>query len=976
MSVIWFIVAVIFFVLWLNQKSKQPNGSNGNDSYDYARGYWDGYRALCDDLVERVKTGIIDAPLLHALRDKSYAPDAHTDTSEGASKSLAERVTDEINTTPHTAPSMTAAVATQPQLTAEELQATAEKRTLRNLNILLYVGSFLIVAATALFVTLTMPAMVKLVGLILVTAAFYLSGLVLHATSTRLKPAALAFVGTGLAMIPFIGFALASLGGLSGANAWFITSLAGLAAYLIAAVRLQSEFIAYVTMAFVLSLALSAVSTLSLSIMWYFIVVIGVSLLCNSARILWPTAIPRTFTAPVEATGAASTPIAIVASLFVTDRMELYMYEVLFGITSAHYLVLWLEKRSFMYETVVRALLHVTLLIVAFDISSFSPMHADTVIAFGFWWLAFALVQAIYSLFRAPHATGMHNQLERVWVGGAMSSMICGLIFWTNNQAALLTVLSLSATGIVALGALLRWREAHWAYVTLGASIALPFLLGRGVAHPPVSYEVIALYFAALTPLMLIAYDRMASLGRSDAVKQVFLIAALCYGILITISGLLSYTTITIGWTTLLSAATLVVISYILRSYLLEICGALFGVASVVAWVYASPLASDWQAIAWMTGATALLVSIAALHHIRRESQRRDSLVSLAVGATGLLVFAPTPTTATTQTVAGILIAAGITGLVIRFLLTNTLTPLTMITRVAYGLFPFLGVIAAWRAGSGWITLALAVGAGIAWLASSREKLPALFAIGNTLLVTTLIAGWVWLDFDAKYWATHSIVWVASAVFYGLYWLMVDKKDQVRQTISFLSTVIMLSIGSLAGLYILPYQDLAIASVGTLLALAGVTAIHGYRQQQHGLIELAVYLATFGLQRFVAILIPDISLVFYAHWWALVIGLVATWRPQHRQIRAVIALSFVTLSTGLYALQYASGYTLLFLFEHAVVLVAGAMLRQQWMLWWGVTAVILAVLYFLRDYTFLALLFLGFLIILFVIWRLTKVAKK
>ena len=42
----------------------------------------------------------------------------------------------------------------------------------------------------------------------------------------------------------------------------------------------------------------------------------------------------------------------------------------------------------------------------------------------------------------------------------------------------------------------------------------------------------------------------------------------------------------------------------------------------------------------------------------------------------------------------------------------------------------------------------------------------------------------------------------------------------------------------------------------------------------------------------------------------------------------------------------------------------------------AISSVVLAVLYFLRDYTFLAPLFLGILLIIFVVWRLTKIGKR
>lgn len=170
-------------------------------------------------------------------------------------------------------------------------------------------------------------------------------------------------------------------------------------------------------------------------------------------------------------------------------------------------------------------------------------------------------------------------------------------------------------------------------------------------------------------------------------------------------------------------------------------------------------------------------------------------------------------------------------------------------------------------------------------------------------------------------------------------------------------------------------QRMVFSATGSLLAAAGVLAVHGAIVKSLIYIEVAVYAATFSLQRMASLLLPELNIVAYGHWWAATIALVAVWRKQ-LHTRLIVALAFITGSSGIYALIGAEGYSLLFLVEHLIVLVAGAVLRKQWAMWWGVIAVVVAILYFLRNFTALALLFLGFLLILFVIWRLLKIGKK
>ncbi len=247
--------------------------------------------------------------------------------------------------------------------------------------------------------------------------------------------------------------------------------------------------------------------------------------------------------------------------------------------------------------------------------------------------------------------------------------------------------------------------------------------------------------------------------------------------------------------------------------------------------------------------------------------------------------------------------------------------------------------------------------------------------VSNVLVVITIAGMWSWLEFDSS-WYAYGVAWLSAALFYGTYyWLMVERRDAWRQQASLVSVWIVLGIAVLAGIWSSDTSWL-LASSGSLLAIATTIATHGYRTGKHTLVEIAVYLATFGLQRMVKQLIPQTNMVVYGHWWALTIALMAVWRSDNKKNRFIAALVFVTGSTGLYAIGGMSGYSLVFLVEHVILLTAGALLRQQWVMWWGISAVVVAVLYFLRGYTFLALLFLGFLLILFVVWRLTKMGKK
>lgn len=977
MEFLWFLAALVFFVLWLDARSKNTRSAAPTHAdADYSQGYWDGYRAFGDKVEAMLGDGSLSKQkLLHYVKEGNK----ETNTVATDAVPMLEElgiIADDVDEYSDDEPQIfMQQAAAQPALSEKDIEAEKEKRTLQNLNTLLYVGSFLIVAAAALFVTLVMPPVVKLTSLILVMVAFYVSGLMIHSRSVRLQPAATAFIGTGLAIIPFVGFALTSLGGLSGANAWLITSLVGLFAYGYAAVRIQSQLVSYLTMAFVLSLAMSAVSTLSLSMVWYFIALMGVSIVCNTAQYLWPKRVPALFAAPIEQTGQFTTPVALAASFFTMEYMDLFMYEVLFGVATAHYMVVWLQQRDYIYEAAVRGLGHIALLLIGYDLATVYNWHEAS---FGVWWLMLAAAQAVYSLARVRTADTKSVGVENIWLVSALGAIFVGMSLWTMLDAMWVWVsVSLVVVGAISLAATIKLRQAEWAYLGLGVSLLLPYVLGRGVIEPVVSYEVIAGIFAVLALLALVALDRALSLGRSQAAASLLAAAVVAYSSLIVLSGMMADSMVTIGSTTLLSGGIFLLLSYPLKSAAIEIVGVVLGVVSVGAWVHNSSLASEWWLLVSATVSAALLVCGALVHHARAEQERRDGLLGLGAIVFATIVFSGLSFmgVAVLRTATLLLLVAGIAGLCLRLVLQHPGSLIAHIAKISCAVFPTLALPVSIQAGDGWPALVFAVAAVTAWIASYIEKTAWLLSVGNAALVCALYIAWSWLGFDSM-WQIYGVAWLSMGVFYATYWLMVDKRDEVRQWISLLSIWVVLGWSVIYGIFDVDPQHIMM-SAGSLLLIAATLAVHGYLHKKRDYIEIAAYLATFGLQRIASTLLPEINFVFYGHWWALVIAFVAWWRKgADYQVRLMGAMVLVTGSTGVYALMGIPGYSLVFLIEHLIVLTVGAVLRQQWVMWWGIIAVIVAVLYFLRGFTFLALLFLGFLLILFVIWRLTKITKR
>lgn len=958
----WFLVAVVLAIGWMRERA------NGKEraANEYQRGKYEARTGLIQKLDNLLRGDAVDIAAVRQAVGLEPVSEPTTNQPEGAQAGEAANA---FTAQVEGGMALPVAEAYKPP-TAEDIAAEKEQRTVANLNKLLYVGSFMIVAAAALFVNLTMPAMVKLAALALVMLAFYVAGLVLYEKSVKLRPAAIAFTGTGLAILPFVGFALTYLGGWSKEAAWFATSLVGLVAYGVAAVRLRSQLVSYITMAFVVSLALSAVSTLGLGAMWYFIVVIGVSTVINSIVYLLPNKVPAIFGRPLKDTGQVAAPITLIASLFLHQQMDLYMYEVLFGLTTLHYVVIWLQTRRLVYELTVRALAHLTALVFFYDMGQQIGGEAGA-ITFASLWVAVAVLQVLYSCFRVDRNDEGALARENASVALVFVLLLAILPSWlmTANPAQWFTV-QFAVMGLIYGLVAVRFRQVGWAYVTLAATFLVPGLFAREVMEPALPLWVLALGFAVMGAITLAVLDTLKAKGVPAPVQTLFKVAAVVYALCVANAGLQSGDAVTIGWTMAIAAALMVLYSYVARAVVAEVVGAVFAVVSIAAWVSNVVDPAAWQWLASIVLAAVLMAVGAAVHQVRGERLRRDALA--VVGATifaGLAFTAATGNIAVLRTATILLIIAGIALLGLRIAMAARNSTMGVVALGGYVAYPVLAFFTALALGQGWLVLTTMVLALLAWVASYVEYRPFVLALGNVVFVIGMFMLWNWLRFNEQ-WQTYGVAWLTAGAFYAMYWFNWDRGDLRRQAVSFWSVITMLGLASLIGIFMVEPRW-AIASAGSLIAGAAIVGLRGYLERNKAYMEAAVYAATLGLQRIVEVLFPAANSVLYGHWWALTVGLVAMWRHDVKW-RVGVAMAFITLPTGLLALTGNTNYQLFFLIEHIILAVAGALTRKQWVMWWSIAATIVAILYFLRTYTFMALLFIGILLIVFVVWRLTK----
>ncbi|HAY43861.1 MAG TPA: hypothetical protein DCY59_10075, partial [Micrococcaceae bacterium] len=163
---------------------------------------------------------------------------------------------------------------------------TARERELRNINVTLYVAALLIVAAAALFLSFALPPLPKLIALFVLAAAFYSVGLYVHAAKENLKPAASAFAGTGLALLPLSAIATYQTLSLSVPVVWLIFSVIGTLAVGFATIQLRSRVLAWIAVFVLVSTTMACAATVQRGILFYllFLLVLSVVLLVLAVR--------------------------------------------------------------------------------------------------------------------------------------------------------------------------------------------------------------------------------------------------------------------------------------------------------------------------------------------------------------------------------------------------------------------------------------------------------------------------------------------------------------------------------------------------------------------------------------------------------------------------------------------------------------------------------------------------------------------
>lgn len=401
-------------------------------------------------------------------------------------------------------------VVEEPVKTLEEQALDKEKQELRNINTILYVASFLLVGAAALFVGFTsgIDPIGKFFALVAVAMSFYGVGVLLYQSIPKVRPAAVAFVGTGLALIPFVGLGLYNYVLPDAGLVWWLTSLVGLVAFWSALILIRSELMSYLTLAFVFSLSTASVSVLDAAFVWYFIAILvtGSLMLLVSHRL--PSLFPSELQRPLAQNAQLAAPLALAGSLLAIGSLQLADYVLISAVGALHYAVAALgypaDRTRFLHWSAARALFIVFAALLTYFLTDSFSWTGFTVLTAGLVSHWFALRQLA------------DEPLEMSWLWGAQGLVgLAALLLLGDawNVSLVMTVLV-----IVSLGQLMRTKRSELAVGLLVALAILPVLIGREALEPALAFKVIAIW-AFLNACVFFAI-RISKLSETSAYLQ------------------------------------------------------------------------------------------------------------------------------------------------------------------------------------------------------------------------------------------------------------------------------------------------------------------------------------------------------------------------------------------------------------------------------------------------------------------------
>lgn len=895
------------------------------------------------------------------------------------------------------------------------------------INIVLFSGAFLIVGAAAAFVVTSTNPLLKALSIWLAIVAFYGVGVWLRRRK-NLQSTGVAFLGIGLALVPFAGVVLSVTLDIPPLASWLIVSCIALVLSLHTTWLVRSEIASYLTIFSLLSLAVAISRNVSEDIFWLLVPIMVVGFGLQLLQIYGARMLHSWALRPVGTMSVLSPTAVLLLALPYFTQLGYGKAEVLLTLATLQFAVQAVWSKRYSYELLARATGTMLFAVIGAHVAATGSVGAAASIGAT---LAIAIVvHVVLSLLLKQKRDEQSAQIETaalvIYIGAAWA-ILAGWFFTATASSYMMlslllviAVLSLATAHRLGSGAY-RYNLVAALWLAPYAAITLPQLaMGEYI-------QALAWYYVGVMAVMSLVYVVIARSALRQQ-RHLVVIALSLHGV----SALLH--SAAIGDTPLGFCLVVIAVACGLTAWCegrVKPYIAAHTVALLATWQLVQETFGD--APAWRLSIAAIGVALAGwlvsdVVWRRASAEHKLSLIGSSVGMLVLAWMVSWGYALSNDAwaylgVVALSVAAGMMGwraYATRRILFAELAVYTATVAGLYGVAIYDSASAVPFVGYAMMAALIAASLSFNRKLSSRRIIHHGIAQGLLALGVLSTLEWAFMHDLRGYWGAGAIVamgalcvaqysvdrkrsWLEWALyagaFGGIYVCVIADAGAsipiafycaVLGTVSAVAGVISdvserrqsqygIALGILLGGFAvslasgLAHEARALWGVYALLAGAGVVLVRGWRHNATK--ERALYMTMsavcYGI--FIFDTAESVSFIVYAHLFVgAIIGASYFYQQRGREVRLKVALGLVTASVGLKALIEGGGYSMLFLLEQVIILLVGATLRSRWMMLWATVSTSLAVLYFMRDNSWLVLLVIGLMLVGYAIVRSTR----
>jgi hypothetical protein len=286
-----------------------------------------------------------------------------------------------------------------------------------------------------------------------------------------------------------------------------------------------------------------------------------------------------------------------------------------------------------------------------------------------------------------------------------------------------------------------------------------------------------------------------------------------------------------------------------------------------------------------------------------------------------------------------------------------------------------------------WMTPVALLGAAVLFFVlSHREQLPWLYAGGAVSVLAAALALMqrlqesALLDFASGPALWLAAAWLAAVLLYGFRLTLREREDADPVRAVILTGVALGVLGLVSLLAIFPGPTAIAASLSIIVA-AALAVIETPERAREVAAEGAFFVFVLAVQRLYAVAAGWIDPFWALQWWVIAGALVAAYefvrgRDQRGTVVLAVAAGGLSLSGFGTIILSDAGKQVWALLGHGGLLVAGVMLSRKLFTLWGAVGIALALLWFMRGFTFLLLAVAALALLAFAVWKLMRHGKQ